>query len=86
MSKLLLLNFDVPQFFAALQQFRGLQRKEWELNQTGADRGIEAVLIQRCTRELATFALACLWLAAMPALKTESDQFMWSPQEVQHLV
>lgn len=61
-------TFRLRPLLNALEQFPGLQRKEWELNQSGADRGMEAVLIQRSRRELATYTLCRLRLAAMPDL------------------
>lgn len=61
-------SLDLVKLFAALERFPGLQRKEWQLYQTGVDRGLEAVLIQRCTRELATYALVLLRLEVMPEL------------------
>lgn len=76
----------VPALFAALQRFPGLQRKECEYNQSGADRGMEAVLIQRSTRELATYALVRLRLEAMPELRTTSSDADWTPSEVQGLL
>jgi len=63
-----MISFDVGLLLETLESFPGLQRKDWELNQSGADRGMEAVLIQRAPRELATYALCRLRLAAMPEL------------------
>jgi endonuclease III len=61
--------FDFAQLFTALVRVPGLQRRDWERNQSGVDRGIEAVLIQRSPRELATYALVRLRLACMPHLE-----------------
>ncbi len=61
-------KFIYRSMFEALEKIPGLQRKDWELNQTGADRGLEAVLIQRTTREVATYALVQLRIAVMPEL------------------
>ena len=77
------LNF--VKLFEALEGFRGLQRKEWELNQTGADRGMEAVLIQRSSREVATYALTRLRLESMPELLTQYGNTKLSLPEVQQL-
>ena len=61
-------NFTFRQLFEVLEKMPGLQRKEWERNQSGADRGLESVLIQRTTREVATYALVQLRFAAMSEL------------------
>lgn len=61
-------TFDLPVLFRTLEDIPGLQNKEWERNQSGADRGMEAVLIQRAPRELATYALTRLKLVATPDL------------------
>ncbi len=63
-----MINFDVLKLFKRLQEIPGLQGGWWEMNQSGVDRGMEAILIQRCTREIATYALARLRLACMPEL------------------
>jgi hypothetical protein len=34
-----------PRWFKTLERYPGLQRKDWEANQSGTDRGIESVLI-----------------------------------------
>jgi len=61
-------NFRFSELIAALAHFPGLQTKEYERNQSGIDRGLESVLIQRTNRELATYALVRLRIAAMPEL------------------
>lgn len=67
------MQFDIPKLFAILESTPGLQRKEWERNQSGPDRGMEAVLIQRAPREVATHALTRIRLAAMPELRAHSE-------------
>ncbi len=62
------LNFTFKNLFEALENMPGLQRKDWERNQSGTDRGLESVLIQRTTRELATYALVQLRISVMPEL------------------
>jgi endonuclease III-like uncharacterized protein len=62
------LNFTFYNLFEKLENISGLQRKDWEHNQSGTDRGLESVLIQRTTREVATYALVQLRFAAMPEL------------------
>ena len=64
-----IIRFDFARLFAALKHVPNLQRRDWEQNQTGIDRGIEAALIQRSPRELATYALSRLRLACMPHLQ-----------------
>lgn len=75
-----MINFDVQAFFKRLQAIPGLQNSQWELNQSGVDRGMEAILIQRCMREIATYALARLRLACMPELagkgKADMDELI----------
>ncbi len=61
-------NFTFRNLFESLEGVPGLQRKDWELNQSGVDRGMESVLIQRTAREVATYALVQLRFAAMPEL------------------
>ncbi len=56
------------QLFEVLEKIPGLQRTDWEHNQSGADRGLESVLIQRTTREVATYALVQLRFVTMPEL------------------
>ncbi len=68
-----MINFDVQAFFKRLQAIPRLQNSQWELNQSGVDRGMEAILIQRCTREIATYALARLRLACMPDLRGDGQ-------------
>ena len=63
-----MLRIALPQLFKAIERFPGLQMKHWEFNQSGVDRGMEAVLIQRAPREIATYALVRLRFAAMPEL------------------
>ena len=63
-----MLRIGFPHVFQAIEGFPGLQQKHWELNQSGIDRGMEAVLIQRAPRETATYALVRLRFAAMPEL------------------
>jgi len=63
-----MLRVAFPHIFQAIEGFPGLQQKHWELNQSGVDRGMEAVLIQRAPREIATYALVRLRFAAMPEL------------------
>ena len=63
-----MIGFNVSVFFKRVQSVSGLQNHQWEHNQSGVDRGMEAILIQRCTREIATYALARLRLACMPDL------------------
>lgn len=63
--------FDFLELFKRMQAIPGLQNSRWEQNQSGVDRGMEAILIQRCTREIATYALARLRLACMPELASE---------------
>jgi hypothetical protein len=62
------ITFDFARLFVSLERCPGLQCKEWALNKSGADPGIESVLIQRRTRELVTYALVRLRLDAMPDL------------------
>lgn len=64
-----MIRLDFDRLFSALTRVRGLQRKDWQHNQSGTDRGIEAVLIQRSPRELATYALARIRITAMPELR-----------------
>ncbi len=68
------------QLFEILEKIPGLQRKDWERNQSGADRGLESVLIQRTTREVATYALVQLRLVAMQELLANDDPI---PDETQ---
>jgi len=63
-----MLDFDFRKLFEALEKTEGLQRKDWELNQSGPDRGMESVLIQRTRREVATYALIRLRLESIPGL------------------
>lgn len=76
---------DIQKLFGALEHFPGLQRKEWELNQSGKDRGMEAALIQRSPREVATYALVRLRLGAMPDLRQRCRRKQWSKREVRGL-
>ena len=78
--------FDVTALFAALERCPGLQRKEWERHQAGIDRGMEAVLIQRAPRELATYALLRVRLQAMPGLWHACSQTAWPPPTLQPLM
>ena len=70
------LNFTFKNLINALENIPGLQRKDWEHNQSGMDRGLESVLIQRTTRELATYALVQLRTAVMPELLGIQDYFL----------
>jgi len=62
-------NAQFSRLFESLERFPNLQRKDWEANQSGADRGIESVLIQQATREVATYALVRLKLAVISGLR-----------------
>ena len=64
-----MVHLDFERLFATLTKVSGLQRRDWEHNQSGTDRGIEAVLIQRSPRELATYALIRIRITAMPELR-----------------
>ena len=59
-----MIHLDFERLFATLTKVSGLQRRDWEHNQSGTDREIEAVLIQRSPRELATYALARIRITA----------------------
>lgn len=77
--------FSVSKLFRVLDTIPGLQRKDWERNQSGTDRAMEAVLIQRAPREVATYALVRLRIAAMPDLATTVAAETWPLGEVQQL-
>src|SRR5438876_1091554 len=72
--------------FERLEKIPGLQRKEWELNQSGVDRGMEAVLIQRTTREIATYALVQLRFSAMSELRAACSTRIASDSMAEHVV
>jgi len=73
-----MISFSVSKLFDVLAVIPGLQRKDWERNQSGADRAMEAVLIQQASREVATYTLVRLRLAAMPdlAMKVASEKWL----------
>src|ERR1041385_1579633 len=79
-------NQEFGRVFERLEKIPALQRKDWELNQSGVDRGLEAVLIQRSPREIATYALVQLRLAAMPELRTACRIRATSDGTPQHLL
>ena len=81
-----MISFSVPELIHTLERIPGLQRKDWENNQTGVDRGLEAVLIQRGNRELATYTLVRMRFAAMPDLHASCAAENWSPVDVRRLV
>lgn len=76
---------DCARLFAALAQVPNLQRRDWERNQSGTDRGLEAVLIQRSPRELATFALARLRIASITELREVCQRNFCDPAEAAQL-
>lgn len=81
-----MLDLDVLALFERLRAIPGLQDSRWDLNQGGVDRGLEAVLIQGCTREMATYALVLLRLACMPDLVTRDYAVVADENELQALL
>lgn len=70
------INFTFKNLIETLENIPGLQKKDWKHNQSGLDRGLESVLIQRTTRELATYALVQLRTSVMPELLGIQDHFL----------
>ena len=77
---------EFAEVYAALEKIPGLQRRDWELNQSGVDRGMEAVLIQRTTGEVATYALVHLRVSAMPELRAASGPLIGPDGETEYLL
>lgn len=76
--------FNFKTLFRTMEKQAGgrLQRMEWELNQSGVDRGLEAALIQGGQRELATYSLVRLRLACMPVLRDSCADECCDPAEL----